>query len=102
MPTISWYYDWPEKLYGLINDLNRDEILRALQQKLGVSLQLQLSGVERLTGVTPLQAKLERERTERLQAIAAIRDDAMVKKLQQAFAAELDEASVVKIDSNRK
>ena len=92
----------PEELYGLVNDVTREEIVRALQQKLGVSLRLQLSAVAVLTGTTPLQAKLERERVERLDAIAAIRDEAMVKKLQQAFAAELDETSVVKIDNNRQ
>jgi hypothetical protein len=92
----------PEELYELVNDVTREEIVRALQQKLGVSLRLQLSAVAVLSGTTPLQAKLERERVERLDAIAAIRDEAMVKKLQQAFAAELDETSVVKIDSNRQ
>ncbi len=31
----------------------------------------------------------------------AIRDEKLVKKLQHAFSAELDEASVVKIENNR-
>ena len=90
----------PGELYELVNDLTRSEILRALQQKLGVSLRLQLSSAEILNGVTPLQAKIERERVERLAAIDSIRQEALVRKLEHAFAAELDEASVVKIESN--
>jgi DNA polymerase-3 subunit gamma/tau len=88
----------PSELHELVNELTRAEILQALRQKLGVSLDLRLSAVEKLRGTTPLQAKLERQHNERIAAIAAIRDEAMVKKLQHAFAAELDEASVVKID----
>jgi hypothetical protein len=90
----------PGELYELVNDLNSGEILQALQQKLGVSLRLELTASPGVTGVTPLQAKQQREHDERVSAIAAIRDDEMVKKLQHVFDAELDEASVVKIDSN--
>jgi DNA polymerase-3 subunit gamma/tau len=90
----------PGELYELVNDLTRAEILQALQQKLGVSLRLELIAAAGLSGETPLQAKQQREHDERVSAIAAIRDDEMVKKLQHVFDAELDEASVVKIDSN--
>jgi len=90
----------PGELYELVNDLNRAEILQALQQKLGVSLRLELTATTSLTGVTPLQAKQQRERDERVSAIAAIRNDEMVRMLQHVFDAELDEASVVKIESN--
>ncbi|MCG6890817.1 MAG: DNA polymerase III subunit gamma/tau [Gammaproteobacteria bacterium] len=90
----------PGELYELVNDLTRAEILQALQQKLGVSLSLELTATAGLTGETPLQAKKQRECDDRVSAIAAIRDDEMVKKLQHVFDAELDEASVVKIDSN--
>jgi DNA polymerase-3 subunit gamma/tau len=90
----------PVELYELVNDLTRAEILQALQQKLEVSLSLELTATSDLTGVTPLQAKQQREHDERVAAIAAIRDDEMVKKLQHVFDAELDEASVNKIDSN--
>ena len=90
----------PGELYELVNDLTRTEILQALQQKLGVSLRLELTATAGLTGETPLQAKKQREYDDRVSAIAAIRDDEMVKKLQHVFDAELDEASVVKIDSN--
>ena len=92
----------PDELHELVNDLTRAEILQALQQKLGVSLRLQLSASAQLTGITPLQAKQQREQQERVAAIAAIREDVMVRKLQHVFDAELDEASVVKIDSNRQ
>ena len=92
----------PDELHELVNDLIRAEILQALQQKLGVSLRLELTAAAKLSGVTPLQAKELREQQERVAAIAAIRDDAMVRKLQHVFDAELDEASVVKIDSNRQ
>jgi DNA polymerase-3 subunit gamma/tau len=90
----------PGELYELVNDLNRAEILQALQQKLGVSLRLELTATTSLTEVTPLQAKQQREHDERVSAIAAIRNDEMVRKLQHVFDAELDEASVVKIESN--
>jgi DNA polymerase-3 subunit gamma/tau len=88
------------ELYDLVDEVSRSEITEALQRKLGVSLRLQLTAADELTGVTPLQAKLERQRDERLAAIDAIREEALVKKLQNAFAAELDEASVVKIETN--
>ena len=51
---------------------------------------------------TPAPTSAEAETKERVAAIAAIRDDAMVRKLQHVFDTELDEASVVKIDSNRQ
>jgi DNA polymerase-3 subunit gamma/tau len=92
----------PDELHELVNDLTRAEILQALQQKLGVSLRLELTASAHLTGITPLQAKQLREQEERVAAIAAIREDGMVRKLQHVFDAELDEASVVKIDSNRQ
>jgi hypothetical protein len=53
-----------------------------------------------VSGQTPLQAKIHRLQQERLAAIDAIKDEKMVKKLQHAFAVELDEASVVKIENN--
>ncbi len=90
----------PTELLELVNDVTRAEILQALEHKLGVSLRLELTATAALVGETPLQAKLRRQQQERLAAIAAIREEAMVKKLQHAFAAELDETTVVKIESN--
>ncbi len=77
------------------------EIRQALERKLGVSLQLELAAAERLGGETPLQARERRLERERLSAIDAIRRDETVLKLQRAFAAELDEASVVRIGSSK-
>ena len=87
----------PRELHELVNDMTRSEISRALQQKLGVSWRLLMTASDSPGGTTPLLAKQERLRLERLAAIAAIREEALVKKLRHAFAAELDEASVVKI-----
>ncbi len=91
----------PREIYELVTDLTRAEILQALQQKLGLSLQLEIVAGAETMGVTPLQARQQREKQERVAAIAAIRDDVIVKRLQQVFEAELDEASVVKIENNR-
>ena len=88
------------EIHELANKLNTAEIRRALEQKLGVSLQLDLFAAAALGGQTPLQAKIQRQQRERLVAIDAIRDEKLVKKLQHAFAAQLDEASVVKIENN--
>jgi len=91
----------PRELHDLVNELTQAEILQALQQKLGVSLRLEMKSAEHMAGQTPLQAKLLREQQERCAAIAAIREDRLVRKLQQVFEVELDESSVVKIERNR-
>jgi DNA polymerase-3 subunit gamma/tau len=91
----------PRELHDLVNDLTQAEILQALQQKLGVSLRLEMKSAERMAGQTPLQAKLLREQQERCAAITAIREDSLVRKLQQVFEVELDESSVVKTESKR-
>jgi DNA polymerase-3 subunit gamma/tau len=91
----------PRELHDLVNDLTQAEILQALQQKLGVSLRLEMKSAERMADQTPLQAKLLREQQERCAAITAIREDSLVRKLQQVFEVELDESSVVKTESKR-
>ncbi len=88
------------EIHELLNDLIKAEITQALEQKLGVSLQLDLAATGVSGGQTPLQAKIQRQQQERLLAIDAIRDEKLVKKLQHVFSAELDEASVVKIENN--
>jgi DNA polymerase-3 subunit gamma/tau len=88
------------EIHDLLNDLIKAEILQALEQKLGVSLQLELVATASLPGQTPLQAKQLRLERERLTAIDEIREEAVVKKLQRKLSAELDEASVVKIENN--
>ena len=90
----------PAEIQELLNDVNQDEIQQALEQKLGVSLSLDWQAGETLPGTTPLQAREDRRQQEREAAIDAIREDAVVKKLQTVLAAELDEASVVKIENN--
>ena len=89
----------PVEIQELLNDSNQAEILAALQRKLGVSLSLDWRACESLSGVTPRQAKEDRSQQERESAIEAIRQEKVVKKLQQALAAELDEASVVKLEN---
>jgi DNA polymerase-3 subunit gamma/tau len=90
------------EIHELSNPLIESEIRQALEQKLEVSLQLDLIARETLPGETPLQVKLRRLEQERLETIDAIREDATVRKLQQALSAELDEQSVVKIDNIRQ
>ena len=90
------------EIHELADAVIESEIRRALEQKLEVSLQLDLTARESLPGETPLQVKLRRLEQERLAAIDAIRGDTVVRKLQQVFAAELDEQSVVKIDTISK
>jgi DNA polymerase-3 subunit gamma/tau len=90
------------EIHELSNPLIESEIRQALEQKLEVSLQLDLIARETLPGETPLQVKLRRLEQERLETIDAIREDATVRKLQQALSAELDEQSVVRIDNIRQ
>jgi folylpolyglutamate synthase/dihydropteroate synthase len=106
--TLEYYRDGKLKLallpeiHELANALIESEIRQALEQKLEVSLQLDLTATDALSGETPLQAKMQRLEQERLTAIDAIREEASVRKLQQAFAVELDEQSVVKVDNISK
>jgi DNA polymerase-3 subunit gamma/tau len=88
------------EIHELVTDRIKAEIMQALEQKLEVSLQLGLVAAASLAGQTPLQARELRQQQERLAAIDAIRAEKTVRKLQHAFAAELDEASVVKIENN--
>jgi DNA polymerase-3 subunit gamma/tau len=88
------------EIHELTTDLIKSEIMQALEQKLEVSLRLELVAAAPLAGQTPLQARELRQQQERLAAIDAIREEKTVRKLQHAFAAELDEASVVKIENN--
>ncbi len=90
------------EIHELLNAVIETEIRQALERKLEVSLRLELTARESLTAETPLQARLRRQEQDRRAAIDAIRQDATVLKLQQAFAAELDEDSVVKIENISK
>ena len=86
------------EILELASDQIRNEIKAALEQKLGVSLQLILTAAVELERATPQQDKTAREERERQDAIAAIREDKVVRKLGQALAVELDETSVVKVE----
>ena len=92
----------PAELRELATEPVRAEILAALEARLGVSLRLDLISRDALTEATPLQLRKQQEENERLAAIAAIRDEAVVRKLHDAFAAELDEASVAKIETQAR
>ena len=88
------------ELYELANDRIETEIRQALEQRLGVSLTLELSASAEATGATPQQCKTQRLEQERNAAIEAIRQEGLVRKLERNFAAQLDEASVVRIEDN--
>ena len=86
------------EIHELASDLIQSEIRQALEQKLEVSLQLVLKPGATPTRPTPLEAKLERERQDRVAAIEMIRQEHTVKKLARTLSAELDEASVERIE----
>ena len=88
------------EIHELVNAANRAEIKQAVERKLGLSLSLELAAQQSLSAETPQQVKTRRLEQEKQEAIVAIRQDSTVKKLQHAFAAELDEASVVKAETN--
>ena len=90
----------PGEIHELATPTIEEEIRQALEGALGLSLKLALQARQSLDVETPLQAKTRRLEEERLEAIAAIRQDDSVRKLERAFAVELDEASVVKIESH--
>ena len=86
------------EIHELATDLIKSEITQAIGQKLGVSLALELEAQQEPTGSTPLQLKTRRLQQERQAAIDAIRQEPVVRKLEHAFAAELDESSVTRIE----
>ena len=62
-------------------------------------MSLDWQACESSPGMTPLKAREDRRQREREAAIDAIKQDTVVKKLQNALAAELDEASVIKVEN---
>ena len=74
-----------------------DQIRQAISSRLGVSLTLELRSQPQLPVETPHQARQRELAAERTAAIQAIRRDPVVRKLQSAFGAELDESSVTKL-----
>jgi len=87
------------EIYGLANASVESEISEVLKQRFGVSLNLQLISMQTLEKETPLQVSIEQQQQERLEAIEAIKQEDVFKKLHHAFSAELDEASVSKIEN---
>ena len=85
------------EIHELANATIESEIVQALNRKLGVSLNLRLSVNDKLPADTPVEVRIERQKQERLDAIEAIKQEDVVKKLQQTLAVELDESSVVKV-----
>jgi len=86
------------EILELANATIRDEITQAIESKLGVSLSVDLLAQDKLTVETPQQARIRAQEEHRRAAIDAIRQEAVVQKLHQAFGAELVESSVTKRD----
>lgn len=86
------------EILDLVNATIRDEITQAISSKLGVSLKLELTGQKQLGAETPQQARIRELEEQRLAAIDAIKQEAVVQKLHRAFGAELVESSVKKVD----
>lgn len=85
------------ELLELVNPTIEDEIRQAVEIKLGVSLRLELLALDELEVETPQQFKQRVEQDHKQATIEAIRQDNIVKKLSDAFGAELIESSVKKI-----
>lgn len=86
------------EILELANATIRNEITQAIESKLGVSLSVDLLAQDKLTVETPQQARIRAQEEHRRAAIDAIRQEAVVQKLHQAFGAELVESSVTKRD----
>jgi len=78
----------------------KQQIKQAIESALGVSLELEFISKPVLHSETPQQAFVRQQEEERQAAIAAIRQDPVVQKLNQVFAAELIEQSVKKVKQN--
>jgi hypothetical protein len=75
----------------------KDQIKQAIESKLGVSLKLDFISVPELGAETPQQARLRGQEEERRAAIAKIKEDPVVQKLNKMFGAVLIENSVKKV-----
>jgi len=87
------------EIFKLANSQIEDEIRQAIASKLGVSLKLELLAQDQLLVETPRQFLQRRLHEQRLAAIDEIKQDSTVRKLSDAFGAELVESSVKKIDA---
>lgn len=73
------------------------QIKRAIETRLGLELKLEFITQERLQAETPQQARVRLLEEERQSAIAAIKQDPVVQKLNSLFGARLIENSVKKV-----
>jgi DNA polymerase-3 subunit gamma/tau len=85
------------EILELVNPAIEDEIRQAIEIKLGVSLKLELLAQDELEVETPQQYKQRELQNQKQATIEEIRQDRIVKKLNDAFGAELIESSVRKI-----
>ncbi|MFT5397507.1 MAG: DNA polymerase-3 subunit gamma/tau [Gammaproteobacteria bacterium] len=88
-------------IYELSSSVIVEEICQAINHRLELSLTLELAACETIASETPLQTKERRDAQERIDAIASIKNEAVVRKLHSALGTELDEISVAKIDRDR-
>ena len=88
-------------MHKLVNPVIEDEIRQAIATKLGVSLKLELHVQDALQVETPHLFKLRQQREQRQTTIEEIKQDGIVRKLGEAFGAELDESSVRKIGDDQ-
>jgi hypothetical protein len=79
-----------------------DQIERAIAHRLEVSLTLELRSEPALEVETPQQARQRELAAERAAAIEAIRLDPVVRKLNSAFGAQLDESSVTRLSEQEE
>lgn len=84
----------------LIKPVIRDNIRKAIEAELGVSLQLEFTTRNSLPCETPAQAEARRAEQKRREVLEDIRRDSVVRELQQYFGAELDETSLRRVDDN--
>ncbi len=75
----------------------KEQIKQAVETKLGLELKLDFISVPRLDAETPQQARIRLQQEERQAAIAAIKQDPVVQKLNSLFGARLIENSVKKV-----
>ncbi|MCP4487044.1 MAG: hypothetical protein GY820_06960 [Gammaproteobacteria bacterium] len=88
----------PPELKRLSNQAIEQEILQAIRSKFGVSYRLDLVEQAQLEAETPHQSRARQQEDHRRYAIGEIRQCDVVKKLHQAFGAELVESSVRRIE----
>ena len=86
------------EIFKLADSQIEDEIRQAIASKLGVSLKLELVAQDQLLVETPRLFIQRRLQERRLAAIDEIKRDSTVRKLGDAFGAELVESSVRNID----